>query len=1086
MKHQSLLALALLCCGAIAQDRERDPDEQQAQREHWFYDQRAYPLGHIPTGARLKAIEALNSIDRAARSKQRLATTDSANWTPIGPRPTDQGTTYVTAGRVAAIAIDPRDNNTVYIGAAEGGIWKTTDGGATWKPLTDQESSLASGAIVLDPVNPDTVYVGTGEENFASDSYYGAGILKSTDGGNTWTNIVGPFLRARIGAIAIHPADGRTLLCTTQTGVWRSTDSAANWVRVLGTSGTGFAAGTAVVFDPTDGNIVYAALGSVNGDPKNGVYKSTDAGNTWRLAGGSGANALPVADAGRIDIGIAPSNPSTLYVSIQDSSSNNFGALLGIWKSTDAGSTWNKLSAVPASAFAKQLWYDNVLRVHPKDPGIVIAGALPLFRTMDGGTTWQQLPAIGPNKVEIHVDQHALAFTPDGSKLYIGNDGGVYSTTDLSSTTVNWTQLNDTLAITQFYPGMSLDAANPDFAVGGAQDNGIQRYTGKPSWENIACGDGGFTVVDELNTKVAFGACQNIDIRKTSDGGTDFFSTTYGLSQSDRVQFIAPLVIDPGNPENLYFGTYRVWRSMDGGGRWNSISPDLTVVNGATLKSIAIAPSDSKVIYTGASDGTVQWTNDAGANWTIRKASLPSRAVTQIVIDPIDPATAYASFSGFSAGADNLGHVFRTRDSGANWTDISGNMPNIPVNGIVLDGDLPDTLYAGTDAGVLITSDGGATWSSLGFALPRVVVDSLVLHRSARILRAGTHGRSAWDIAVPLSSPSRQPRIASISPKLVNAGGSDFRITITGSNFTPGVVVRWNGQDRPTIFMDSTHLAVQIPASDLALVGRVAVSVFINTRGGGVSNAVEFAIGPAPSSKPEAFVSAANPTGGDVLAPRSIASLYGLNLAAQTAVADLAPPLPVTLGGTTLTLDGNIVPLFFVSPGQINFQVPLVTIGRPIPLVISHGALSTTIMVTLTNYAPALFTTNAQGTGQASTLVAGTASLAAPLNAFPGSRPAKRGESISIYGTGLGDVSNRPGLGSPSPSNPLASTLVKPTVTIGGVNANVSFAGLAPGFVGLYQVNAQVPDTAPGGGAVDLVLTIGGVKSNTATIAIEP
>src|SRR5205807_1786749 len=177
----------------------------------------------------------------------RAATTDSANWTLIGPRPTSQGTIYVTAGRVNAIAIDPRDDNTVYIGAAEGGVWKTTDGGANWKPLTDQEASLANGAIALDLSNPDIVYVGTGEENFTGDSYYGAGILKSTDGGNTWTNIVGPFLRARIGNLAIHPSNSRILLCTTETGVWRSTDAASSWVRVLGTSGIGFAAGTAVV-----------------------------------------------------------------------------------------------------------------------------------------------------------------------------------------------------------------------------------------------------------------------------------------------------------------------------------------------------------------------------------------------------------------------------------------------------------------------------------------------------------------------------------------------------------------------------------------------------------------------------------------------------------------------------------------------------------------------------------------------------------------------------------------------------------------------------------------------------------------------
>jgi uncharacterized protein (TIGR03437 family) len=236
-------------------------------------------------------------------------------------------------------------------------------------------------------------------------------------------------------------------------------------------------------------------------------------------------------------------------------------------------------------------------------------------------------------------------------------------------------------------------------------------------------------------------------------------------------------------------------------------------------------------------------------------------------------------------------------------------------------------------------------------------------------------------------------------------------------------------------------------------------------------------------------VSAANPAGGDVLAQRSIGSIFGLNLSARTAVADLAPPLPFTLGGTTMTIGGNITPLFFVSPGQINFQVPFLgVIGQAsVPLVITQGVVSTTVTVQIAPIIPALFTANSQGTGQASVLIAGTASVVAPAGTFPGSRPAKPGEFISIYCTGLGDVTNRPGLGSASPiAEPLARTIATPTVTIGGVPATVSFSGLAPGFVGLYQVNVQIPDSAPSGAAIPIVLAIGGFNSNPATIAIDP
>jgi uncharacterized protein (TIGR03437 family) len=243
-------------------------------------------------------------------------------------------------------------------------------------------------------------------------------------------------------------------------------------------------------------------------------------------------------------------------------------------------------------------------------------------------------------------------------------------------------------------------------------------------------------------------------------------------------------------------------------------------------------------------------------------------------------------------------------------------------------------------------------------------------------------------------------------------------------------------------------------------------------------------------SSSNAAVSAAFPTGGSSLGQRSIASLYGTGLSAVTAVADVLPPLPDTLGGTTLTLGGNFVPLFFVSPGQINFQVPFlnVTGPAPFPLVIQQGLFSTTITVTLAQYAPAIFTANAQGSGQASALINGTASIAAPVGAFPGARPVKKGEFLQLYCTGLGDVRTRPGLGAPSPANPPTTTLTNPAITLGNQPldpALVVFSGLAPGFVGLYQVNFQIPPTAPSGDAVPVRLAIGGFTSNTATIAIE-
>jgi len=1068
---------AVLCFGVLLPAQEPEADNQQAARQAWFYNQRAYPLGRIPPGARLNAIRELQRINAAAGARRltgQAAMTprtsgivpNSSTWTPIGPQPTNGP----VSGRVTGIAIDPRSNNSVYIGAAEGGVWKTTDGGTTWTPLTDGQVSLASGAIALDPTNPDVVYVGTGEANFSGDSYYGAGILKSTDAGATWTNIVGPFLQDHIGAIVVNTVNSQIVLSASDTGIWRSSDGGQTWTQTLGG-----AIGTSLALDPGNPDSIYAALGDYYGNLKNGVYHSTDGGLTWEALAGTG---LPATSTGRIQIAMAPSQTQTLYVQIQDASNTGdlWGTLLGIYKSTDGGNTWTQLTA--AQEPGSQIWYDSVIAVSPQDPNVVFAGAIGLIRSLDGGQTWDDV-------LPMHVDKHAFAFTQDGTELYIGTDGGMYSTTGITAASPTALSLNTTLALTQFYPGIAIHPQNPDIAIGGTQDNGTQFFAGAPMWTQVACGDGGYTAIDPSFPSFSYVTCENISIARTFNlnGIAQWIDAAYGIDQADSGAFIPPFVMDPSNPQTLYFGTYRLWQSLDSAGIWYPVSADLTGKKGV-LSAIAVAPSDSTTVYCGTDNGYVQVSNNiqlgGNAAWTNQSAGLPQRSVTSIAVDPIAAATAYVTFSGFSTGSSQPGHVFMTTNGGANWTDISGNLPNIPVNDLVVDPDIPNTLYIGTDAGVMVTSDGGNSWLTLGDGLPNVVVLSLVLHRPSRILRAATHGRSVWDILAPLPVPTAQPSIASISPATANAGGSAFQIAITGSGFIPSTVVMWNGQSRPTTVADSGDLTVQIPASDIAQAGRASLFAFNPVAGSGASNSMSFTIGAAPQTAPNAFVSAANPSGGSALSPGSIGSLYGTNLAGPTVVASLLPPLPQTLGGTAMSIFGAPAPLFFVSPGQINFQVPFfgnITGPAVAPLTIQQGTQSTTVNVMLTPYSPALFTTNEGGTGQASTLIAGTASIAAPDGAFTGSRPAHLGEYISIYGTGLGSVNSYVPSGVPAPSNPPVSTLVTPAVTIGGLPALVQFSGLAPGYVGLYQVNAQVPCASPTGPAIPIALTIGGMAS---------
>lgn len=1000
--HKFSLGLSLVALSAVAivlplvgqgpvrerAEREQDSAMQIRRRAQWFFHQRAYPLNHIPAGARIRAVQHLEQMRAAngtymqrvlANSKLRNSSSivsvgarqiaiNSSTWTPIGPAPTSSFFFNLTSGRVNALAVDPCDasGNTIYAGAAQGGLWKTTDGGNTWAPLTDSQLSISSGSVAVDPGDctgghTGAIYYGTGEENFAFDSFYGAGVLISHDGGATWTKdntfvsitsgtpsvitptnpvFAGPF----IGSLAVDAAtsgSNQVLLAGIQgisspidSGIYRSTDGGADWTRVLPTSNmlapNDF--GTGVLFDPNDatGQTAYAALGvpfctgannacGMAGDEEldNGVYKSTDGGNTWTLLSGLNNAAQSVggpASYGRITIAIGPpvgSSPvGELIVTIADITGQS-SDLLGTFLSTDGGNTFTQL---PTPSFCDhQCFYDMSAAISPSNPNLILLGGGPaasgidsttgnpitsqcgqfpaesgistVIRSADGGNTWLDASCDNSTGTFLHVDTHAFAFSPNGS-LYTGNDGGVWSSSDVISGgagSQHWSDLNTSLNLTQFYPGISIHPSNPEIGFSGAQDNGTQIFNGSLNWSDTeVCGDGGWTAIDPSTPSTVYAGCAATgsgEVNKNQLDGTPGTNVsnwttldTPGMD-TDNQNFIPPLVLDPSTPQNLYFGTFQVWQSVNGGISWNVVAPSASTGpsaqcanNSCVLTTLAVAPNNSNTLYVGT-DAGLMWVSTNVTNATpsfaeIDQSTTPGRTVTQIVVSPTVSTTAFAAFSGFSGftnpntnATDTLGHLFETTNSGSTWTDISchnaGNcgsplttdLPNTPVNDVVVDPDdvTNNTLYVATDVGVFITTNGGASWSELATGLPHVECTSLKLDEAARALRVGTHGRGDWDLQLPFAAGITSA-LTGILPTSAAAGSPSFTLTLTGIGFPANPAVNFGSTPLTVASATATQITANIPASALASSGEVAVSV------NGAQNSLNFGIeGPVPT-----------------------------------------------------------------------------------------------------------------------------------------------------------------------------------------------------------------------------------------------
>ncbi|MFO0984266.1 MAG: hypothetical protein U1E76_21510, partial [Planctomycetota bacterium] len=511
-------------------------------------------------------------------------------------------------------------------------------------------------------------------------------------------------------------------------GVFRSDDGGVTWAQL--TNGLPALAATDLAVDPSSPSILYAAIGHIFGSSQNGIYKTTDGGVSWvKLAGG-----LPASGLGRINLAVAPTQPTRVYaLLVNDADPSGGGASTrGAFRSDDAGATWTNLNI--GDFQSTYGWYLSVVSVKPDDANTVFMGGFALMRSKNSGATWS-------DRTPSHVDLHALAWDA-GGRLLAGDDGGVQRSGNLGD---SWTARNTGLGVMQFYAGLSTHPGDELIVFGGNQDNGTnRRTTNTRQWTQVLGGDGGFTALDQHSPQRVFGEYQGSgNLYLATDGGSSFNWAGNGIDPGDRTCFVPPYVIDPINSSHMLYATHRIYRSTNGASSWTVLSGDLTAGSGA-VRALAIAPADPTTVYAATNDGRVLVSRNSGSTFQLIASGVPGwpRVTRELCIDPYDAGTLYLGVAYF--GTDQ---VRRATNYGAAWQALDGNLPDVPVNVVAADSRVaPAILYAGTDQGVYRSDDDGRTWARYGAGLPRAAVIDLVLELDRNRLIAGTQGRGAWSV----------------------------------------------------------------------------------------------------------------------------------------------------------------------------------------------------------------------------------------------------------------------------------------------------------------------------------------------------